>query len=164
MSLRLLLEGESLLNDASSITLFTIFLSEVMEYRKGVQANAGVVVGNIIKNMVVLAVGAPSDGSLSFCYGHESHVFCIMPCRASPHASHTHASLQCAAVEAVIQHKLLHTGSNYTHRTLTSLDHLYPDSLFSTSCSNGVPSVGTADAEGAAIVAGFGIALRRPLH
>lgn len=28
-SLRLLLEGESLLNDASSITLFTIFLSEV---------------------------------------------------------------------------------------------------------------------------------------
>jgi len=66
MSLRLLLEGESLLNDASSITLFTIFLSEVMEYRKGVQANAGVVVGNIIKNMVVLAVGAPSDGSLSF--------------------------------------------------------------------------------------------------
>jgi NhaP-type Na+/H+ or K+/H+ antiporter len=28
-SLRLLLEGESLLNDASSITLFTIFLSQV---------------------------------------------------------------------------------------------------------------------------------------
>ena len=57
MSLRLLLEGESLLNDASSITLFTIFLQEVMEYRDGVHANAGTVVGNIVSKMLLLAVG-----------------------------------------------------------------------------------------------------------
>ena len=58
MSLRLLLEGESLLNDASSITLFTIFLSEVMEYREGHQANGGQVLGNILSKMLLLAIGA----------------------------------------------------------------------------------------------------------
>ncbi len=57
MSLRLLLEGESLLNDASSITLFTIFLSEVMEYREGHHANGGQVLGNILSKMLLLAVG-----------------------------------------------------------------------------------------------------------
>ena len=34
-SLRVLLEGESLLNDASSITLFTIFLHKVEECSQG---------------------------------------------------------------------------------------------------------------------------------
>lgn len=58
MSLRLLLEGESLLNDASSITLFTIFLSEVSEFREGHHANGGQVLGNILSKMLLLAVGA----------------------------------------------------------------------------------------------------------
>ena len=58
MSLRLLLEGESLLNDASSITLFTIFLSEVSGYRVGHRANGGQVLGNILSKMLLLAVGA----------------------------------------------------------------------------------------------------------
>ena len=57
MSLRLLLEGESLLNDASSITLFTIFLSEVMESKQGHHANGGQVLGNILSKMLLLAVG-----------------------------------------------------------------------------------------------------------
>ena len=57
MSLRLLLEGESLLNDASSITLFTIFLSEVQDYRDHKPASGGVVLGNIVSKMLWLAVG-----------------------------------------------------------------------------------------------------------
>ncbi len=57
MSLRLLLEGESLLNDASSITLFTIFLSEVKDYRNNIVANGGQVLGSIVSQMLLLAVG-----------------------------------------------------------------------------------------------------------
>lgn len=57
MSLRLLLEGESLLNDASSITLFTIFLSEVQDYRDHKPASGGVVLGNIVSKMLWLAIG-----------------------------------------------------------------------------------------------------------
>ena len=57
MSLRLLLEGESLLNDASSITLFTIFLSEVKDYRNHITANGGQVLGSIVSQMLLLAVG-----------------------------------------------------------------------------------------------------------
>ena len=57
MSLRLLLEGESLLNDASSITLFTIFLSEVQDYREHKPASGGEVLGNIVSKMLWLAVG-----------------------------------------------------------------------------------------------------------
>ncbi|CAL5219904.1 g1831 [Coccomyxa viridis] len=62
MSLRLLLEGESLLNDASSITLFTIFLSEVMESKQGHHANGGQVLGNILSKMLLLAVGGAVIG------------------------------------------------------------------------------------------------------
>ena len=111
MSLRLLLEGESLLNDASSITLFTIFLSEVMDYRKGIQANAGVVVGNIIKNMVVLAVGAASDGSLIFVAVID--VMCSAPCLAGRvHVLVTHM-LHCRVQHSrqPIQHNPFYTGS-----------------------------------------------------
>jgi hypothetical protein len=57
-SLRLLLEGESLLNDASSITLFTIFLSEVQDARAGIHQSGGQVLGSILSRTVWLAVGA----------------------------------------------------------------------------------------------------------
>ena len=57
-SLRLLLEGESLLNDASSITLFTIFLSEVEHAREGIHQSGGAVLGSILSRTVWLAVGA----------------------------------------------------------------------------------------------------------
>jgi hypothetical protein len=57
-SLRLLLEGESLLNDASSITLFTIFLSQVENLRNGISSSGAQVLGNIVKEMLWLAVGA----------------------------------------------------------------------------------------------------------
>ena len=61
MSLRLLLEGESLLNDASSITLFTIFLSEVQDYRDHKPASGGVVLGNIVSKMLWLAIGRAAE-------------------------------------------------------------------------------------------------------
>ncbi|BDA42347.1 probable Na(+)/H(+) antiporter NhaH at N-terminal half [Coccomyxa sp. Obi] len=61
-SLRLLLEGESLLNDASSITLFTIFLSEVDDMRSGHVATAGEVIGNIVSKTLWLAVGGALIG------------------------------------------------------------------------------------------------------
>ena len=57
-SLRLLLEGESLLNDASSITLFTIFLSEVEDARKGIHQSGGAVLGSILSRTIWLALGA----------------------------------------------------------------------------------------------------------
>ena len=64
MSLRLLLEGESLLNDASSITLFTIFLSEVQDYRDHKPASGGVVLGNIVSKMLWLAIGRAVEAHL----------------------------------------------------------------------------------------------------
>ena len=64
MSLRLLLEGESLLNDASSITLFTIFLSEVQDYRDHKPASGGEVLGNIVSKMLWLAVGGAAEADL----------------------------------------------------------------------------------------------------
>jgi len=52
------LEGESLLNDASSITLFIVFLAQVQQYEAGETAESGgKVLGTIVKNIVVLAVG-----------------------------------------------------------------------------------------------------------
>ncbi len=71
--LRILLEGESLLNDASSITLFTIFIEFVIAAAEGHPntSGAGHIIGTIIKKMVWLAVGAsdsayPADANLSF--------------------------------------------------------------------------------------------------
>ena len=55
----MLLEGESLLNDASSITLFTIFLRKVEEYSHGADTQSGLAVfGDVCKQTVWLAVGA----------------------------------------------------------------------------------------------------------
>ena len=54
----MLLEGESLLNDASSITLFTIFLRKVEEYTHGFDTQSGLAVfGDVCKQTVWLAVG-----------------------------------------------------------------------------------------------------------
>lgn len=59
--LRILLEGESLLNDASSITLFTIFIEFVIEAAEGHpnHQGAGAIIATIIKKMLWLAVGDP---------------------------------------------------------------------------------------------------------
>ena len=55
----MLLEGESLLNDASSITLFTIFLQKVEQATHNIDAQSGwAVFGEILKQTVWLAVGA----------------------------------------------------------------------------------------------------------
>lgn len=57
--LRVLLEGESLLNDASSITLFTIFLKKVEEYSNNIDSQSGwAVLGDVVRQTVWLAVGA----------------------------------------------------------------------------------------------------------
>lgn len=60
--LRVLLEGEALLNDASSFTLFEIFLELVEELNQpgGHPAESGwVVFGNIVKSALKLGFGAP---------------------------------------------------------------------------------------------------------
>ena len=58
--LRIILEGESLLNDASSFTLFTIFVEFVVraaESSGGIQSSAGAIVWKIIWKMAWLATG-----------------------------------------------------------------------------------------------------------
>jgi len=62
--LRVLLEGESLLNDASSFTLFTIFLGHVMSHSRGTTAavsGAGVA-GAVVGEMLKLAAGGLAFG------------------------------------------------------------------------------------------------------
>ena len=92
MSLRLLLEGESLLNDASSITLFTIFLQQVQEYRNGVQASGGEVLGSIISKMLWLAIGKPmsegaaTDSEWCFQWPLDFGKCCLGPVRLINHS------------------------------------------------------------------------------
>ncbi len=59
-----MLEGESLLNDASSITLFTIFIEFVIKAAEGHpdDRGAGQIIGTIICKMLWLAVGALPAG------------------------------------------------------------------------------------------------------
>lgn len=69
--LRVLLEGESLLNDASSFTLFTIFLGYVVAGASSsdhVQHSGVVVVGRIVSDMLKLALGGVAVG-LAFGWG-----------------------------------------------------------------------------------------------
>ncbi len=71
--LRTILEGESLLNDASSITLFIVFLEQVQSYEAGETAESGgKVLGTIVKNIVVLAVGESSATAVSQAPQHLS--------------------------------------------------------------------------------------------
>ena len=69
--LRVLLEGESLLNDASSFTLFTIFLGYVVAGATSsdhVQHSGGVVVGRIVSDTLKLGFGGVAVG-LAFGWG-----------------------------------------------------------------------------------------------
>ncbi len=60
--LRVLLEGESLLNDASSFTLFTIFLEAVVQSQEGhLSGNGWSIFGQVIGNMCKLAAGEQSS-------------------------------------------------------------------------------------------------------
>ncbi len=64
--LRVLLEGESLLNDASSFTLFTIFLEAVVQQEEGhLSGNGWSIFGQVIGNMCKLAAGQPPCHPLS---------------------------------------------------------------------------------------------------
>ena len=60
--LRIILEGESLLNDASSFTLFSIFVGFVATANESIdgtlEASAGAIIWKILWKMVWLAVGA----------------------------------------------------------------------------------------------------------
>jgi len=60
--LRIILEGESLLNDASSFTLFSIFIAFVVNAAESetgtLNASAGAIIWKILWKMVWLAVGA----------------------------------------------------------------------------------------------------------
>lgn len=69
--LRIILEGESLLNDASSFTLFTIFVEFVVraaESSGGIQSSAGAIVWKIIWKMAWLATGESTGGRLGLSY------------------------------------------------------------------------------------------------
>ena len=75
--LRVLLEGESLLNDASSFTLFTIFLEAVVQQEAGhLSGNGWSIFGQVIGNMCKLAAGMPfSSSSLASCHFNKQHPF-----------------------------------------------------------------------------------------
>ncbi len=74
--LRVLLEGESLLNDASSITLFTIFLKKVEEYSNNIDSQSGwAVLGDVVRQTVARCRCARPHASAS------SHASACVPAR-----------------------------------------------------------------------------------
>lgn len=77
--MRVVLEGESLLNDATSITLFLVFLKEVQGLQS--QANPPSVgakeFGEIVRSIIWLSVG-------EVLYPGVRHPQCWLPC-TPPH-------------------------------------------------------------------------------
>ena len=96
--LRIILEGESLLNDASSITLFTIFIEFVIEAAEGHPntSSAGHIVGTIVRRMIWLAVGEDTrpHACLSTASARQELPFTMYGSRLSPaRCAHPQASL-----------------------------------------------------------------------
>lgn len=67
--LRVLLEGEALLNDASSFTLFEIFLHLVEEYNSSSyhEQSGWSVFGDIVKQALKLGFGNSLSASTAYC-------------------------------------------------------------------------------------------------
>jgi hypothetical protein len=91
------MEGESLLNDASSFTLFTIFLGKVQNVIQdpGATDSGTSVAGSVVGNALKLGLGAKKHAAVSLCgmgvrpvgcdstyptLGPTNHVFSVKAC------------------------------------------------------------------------------------